>query len=169
MPHPSGKILASLLALVFLTPPVLAAGDCKGFEDASHLVASGDLVIDKKSGLAWKSCLLGQTAQKGLCMGDAMDLSWLDADGLAKRQAAEAGSDWRLPTLEEIETMLDPECPNSPFFTAFHFGIDGEIWTASPGFPVNDVAAIINLQNGSIWGVGKGVSRYVWLVSGDPE
>lgn len=165
----SGKYLGSFFALMFLMQPALAAADCKGFDDASHLVASEDLVIDKRSGLAWKSCLLGQIAQKGLCAGEAMDLSWLDADALAQTQAAETGSDWRLPMLEEIETLLDPECPNSPFFKAFRFGVDGEIWTASPGFPVNDVAAIINLQNGSIWGVGKGVSRYVWLVSGDPE
>lgn len=169
MPRQSGKILASLFALVFLALPALAASDCKEFDDASHLVASEDLVIDKRSGLAWKSCLFGQTAEKGRCSGEAMDLSWLDADALAKTQATETGSDWRLPMLEEIETLLDPECPNSPFFKSFRFGINGEIWTASPGFPVNDVAAIINLQNGSIWGVGKGVSRYVWLVSGDPE
>ncbi len=162
-------VFALLLIIPSSVGSALAETRCEKLKQMPHLVVGKDVIEDNLSGLAWKSCLAGQTFEVSACSGEAAELSWLDAEEFSKRVVAENGRSWRLPTLEDIATILEENCSASPFFILFKFGVKGEIWTASPGFPVNDVAAVVSLQDGKVWGLGKGVKRYFWLVSDLPD
>jgi len=122
-------------------------------------------LIDETTGLVWQACLAGQSMNGGTCMGEPLHLSWNDADAAA---AALDGA-WRLPTLEELDMLIDPSCENGVLPAVFGMDRKHQIWTASPGFPVNDVAAVMDLETGKVWGVGKGVKRHFFLVSDDPR
>jgi len=67
-------------------------------------------VTDVKTGLQWMRCSLGQTWQGGTCVGEAKAGSWqdaLDAADALNRQGGYAGrQDWRVPTVEELLTLV---------------------------------------------------------------
>ncbi len=68
-------------------------------------VLQGDgTVIDKRTGLQWMRCSLGQTWTEAMCSGHPDAYNWLQA----KKQATNfAGyNDWRLATRFELETLV---------------------------------------------------------------
>jgi len=152
----------SLTLIALVAAPHLASADCARDADGSRFQVTDAIVTDIASGLTWTRCPAGQTVSSGAteCTGGIADLTWNEADAFARAR----GGGWRLPTLEEIETLRDPACA-ALWPAAFPLPAT-EIWTASPGFPVNDVAAIVDTASGAVWGTGKGVARGFLLVSG---
>ncbi|MEP6065917.1 MAG: DUF1566 domain-containing protein [Paracoccaceae bacterium] len=148
----------SLLALAAASS-VWAA--CPIGEVTGHLVRSKGVILDTNTGLEWQTCLHGQAQTGTGCVGTATEVPWLEADRLADEMG------WRLPKLEDLETVLDGEDGGGFFPMPFGLCQTGQIWTASPGFPVNDVAAVLELDTGRVWGTGKGVARFFVLVRGE--
>ena len=148
------------ISLLLLSTEALA--DCRSLNDDARFIPQENGLKDKTTGLIWSRCLLGQSFEEDRCRATANKMPWLEAEAAAEAVARERGASWRLPKLEELETLLDRSCAASPFPELFPFDTQGDIWTASPGFPVHDVAAIVSLEKAEIWGVGKGVARYVW-------
>lgn len=70
---------------------------------ASRYEFRGNQVFDKQTKLTWLRCALGQKwdEAKG-CVGTPTQLSWLDAK---KLQGA-----WRLPTKDELDTLVSNAC-----------------------------------------------------------
>lgn len=150
-------ILAAL-AVVSVSPAFACSNDNPNrFERVDE-----QSVLDIQTELTWHRCLAGTEVLDGECSGVPEYLSWNDAAAFAANRAGE----WRMPTLEEMETIIDDECQMIVLPDVFPMPEGVEIWTASPGFPVNDVSAIIDLTDGKIWGIGRGVSRNFMLVSG---
>ena len=67
-------------------------------------------MTDVQTGLQWMRCSLGQTWQGGTCSGEALKYEWqavLDAASALNRQGGYAGyRDWRVPTIEELRTLI---------------------------------------------------------------
>lgn len=67
-------------------------------------------VLDEKTGLEWMRCSLGQTWNGRGCTGEARTFTWDNAMEAAKKINAEGGycghRDWRLPTIEELNTLV---------------------------------------------------------------
>ncbi len=68
-------------------------------------------ITDQATGLMWKICVEGQQGQS--CYGKALLFSWV----LAQQRAASVShtkfagySDWRLPTLQELRTLVERQC-----------------------------------------------------------
>jgi hypothetical protein len=61
-------------------------------------------VTDVITGLQWKRCAEGQTWTGASCSGEASDHDWKDACGLRGYFAGH--SDWRLPTINELVTLV---------------------------------------------------------------
>lgn len=150
-----------LSILILVAIPQLASADCVRDKDTNRFQVEDTFVTDRISRLTWMRCPAGQTHNGTTCAGAIAELPWNEADAFANVRAGE----WRLPTIEEIETLIDTTCGDKIWPDAFTMPAT-EIWTASPGFPVNDVAAIVDTANGAIWGTGKGVARAFLLVSG---
>ncbi|MEP4195523.1 MAG: DUF1566 domain-containing protein [Aliishimia sp.] len=150
-----------ILSFMVLAAASSAWAECKLAQTSARLVVTDDIIADPKTGLEWQMCLHGQTLEDTGCVGVAAEVPWLEADQLAK----ETG--WRLPKLEDLETVLDGEDGGGFFPKPFALCQSGQIWTASPGFPVNDVAAVLELNTGRVWGTGKGVARFSVFVRGE--
>jgi hypothetical protein len=106
-------------------------------------VINGDTVLDKKSGLIWARCSVGQQWQEGKgCTGAVKQVQWVEAMALAH-------DGWRVPTRDELKTLLSPTCL-AP-------SINEE---AFPGTRAN-------LRGMGYWSSttrGPSLDRYVWVV-----
>jgi hypothetical protein len=66
-----------------------------------------DVVYDKKTDLTWQRCSVGQHWKEGAgCVGVIKQMSWDEAK-------AQAQGSWRLPSKDELTTLLAPNC-NKP-------------------------------------------------------
>ncbi|WP_333805097.1 Lcl C-terminal domain-containing protein [Sulfurospirillum sp.] len=84
----------------------------------STLVTKESEVVDKKSGLIWRRCSLGQEWQKGKgCVGDVAFLRHSEVE----EQIRLLGKNWRLPSIDELLTLVDKRC-KSPMINTVLFG-----------------------------------------------
>src|SRR5262249_37829178 len=64
----------------------------------------GGEVYDKTTDLTWQRCSIGQRWKEGAgCVGVIKQMSWDEAKG-------QAGSGWRLPSKDELTTLIAPTC-----------------------------------------------------------
>ncbi len=71
----------------------------------NDFVAQGDgTVVDKRTGLQWMRCGLGQTWTGKTCEGEGKKYTWEEA----KKQTLDFAkhNDWRVATLPELETLV---------------------------------------------------------------
>lgn len=67
--------------------------------------ASGEEVVDNKTGLVWLRCSLGQKWEGGKCTGAPEKLSIKDVENAIKKVTQPAGN-WRLPTARELSGLV---------------------------------------------------------------
>lgn len=68
-----------------------------------------DVVTDSKSGLMWTRCMIGAKWNGTTCEGKATPYTWTDAQAMVKTFAYAGHNDWRIPTLDELKTLVDSE------------------------------------------------------------
>lgn len=119
------SVLASVFAvagLLIVTVPVAAQGPAR---DPNRYQVSGDgqEVLDTQTKLAWRRCLEGMRLEVNRCVGEPATMSWPQAQAWAtSQQVAEAT--WRVPTMDELTTVVDMTLPGSP--------IDGNLFPSTP-------------------------------------
>ncbi len=81
-------------------------------------IAKEDEVVDKKSGLIWRRCSLGQEWHKGKgCVGEIELIKRKDAE----ERANTLGKGWRIPSIDELLTLVDKRC-QTPVINVTLFG-----------------------------------------------
>lgn len=89
-------------------------------------------VLDKKTGLMWKRCLEGRSGPN-CAEGAYAVFDW----GSALAQAADSGhadyTDWRLPNVKELETLVEEKC-RLPAINLTVFPDDAwvRVWSSTP-------------------------------------
>ncbi len=72
---------------------------------SKDFVPQGDgTVLDKRTGLTWMRCNLGQRWNGSTCSGKAKKYKWEEAKNACGSYAGK--NDWRLPSLWELETLV---------------------------------------------------------------
>ncbi|MCC5827397.1 MAG: DUF1566 domain-containing protein [Alkalimonas sp.] len=66
-------------------------------------------ITDTKTNLTWMRCSLGQQWTGSTCAGVAMGMPWNDALRTAMSYSYAGHSDWRVPTVDELDTLV--QCP----------------------------------------------------------
>jgi hypothetical protein len=99
--------LHAALALVALAHPVAACYDGPTAHGPKRFIVKGDEALDSKTGLTWKRCSLGTTAERGnRCAGEKAFVNLDQAVQLAKAE----GNGWRVPSGPELESLIDVGC-----------------------------------------------------------
>lgn len=89
-------LLGLLACVVWLWPSAEAAR----FEP----LGAGHEVKDHRTGLVWRRCAEGQHWSGGQCLGSALTMPHLEALALAESQ-----SGWRLPSVTELYSLVEPD------------------------------------------------------------
>ncbi len=104
----------SCLCLVALTSVCLmgqgASASCDPTQPSqtpnSRYRIQGGEVYDSKTHLTWQRCSFGQRWKEGLgCVGVIRQIVWQEAMN-------QATGGWRLPTVDELKTLIAPTCTN---------------------------------------------------------
>lgn len=67
-------------------------------------------VTDKNTGLQWMRCSLGETWNGANCDGERKDYTWQDALIEAKKTSFAGFSDWVLPNVKELASIIEEAC-----------------------------------------------------------
>lgn len=126
---------------------------------APRFVPQGDRVIDRLTGLEWR--------READLTGVAV--TWIEAlRAVRKLNGATAGAPWRLPNINELESLLDcgRHTPALPADAAFA-GLRDGYWSSTTSAYEPDWAWALYLDKGAI-GVGQkaGAHFHVWAVKG---
>lgn len=73
-------------------------------------IGDGATVLSADGKLIWMRCHIGQTFEKGQCLGEPKKMAQRDAENEIKRMNFTSGfaghKDWRLPTIAELGTLV---------------------------------------------------------------
>lgn len=86
----------------------------------------------KKTGLMWSTCSLGQKFEKGKCKGEATKLNWEKAILAAKESRLAGHEDWRLPSIDELNSIVETGCHNPAInIEVFPDTVSAGYWSSS--------------------------------------
>ena len=97
-----------LFFVIFLAPVFYVPVSFADSSTVPRFVSQGEVVVDRQSGLVWQDGDSYHELKKGLNWYDAVEYM----DGKNAQQFA-GYSDWRFPTLEELNNLWDPSRPVS--------------------------------------------------------
>ncbi|WP_169697697.1 DUF1566 domain-containing protein [Methylophaga nitratireducenticrescens] len=83
------------------TQPVI-----KGSITQRDYVSNEGLVVDRDNNVMWMRCSIGQTWNGNTCTGTAASLTKQEAENVVQAQTYGGYSDWRLPTVDELESLI---------------------------------------------------------------
>lgn len=124
---------------------------------ATRYEVNGAEVYDKETNLTWQRCSVGQQWKDGAgCVGETRELSRADA--------LRTPANWRLPTKEELESLVSDACLRSvnaevfPGITLAH----ATFWTSSETAP--GLTWTVNLTSGAEFNALQSSTNAVKLV-----
>ena len=150
-------------ALGLATTCLLLAGcgDYRTAEKCGDIIKSGDkgsfvtdpsgLARDSSTGTIWYRCPGGQTFSNFRCKGETLYLNWDDATAYAVEFSEKSGVKWRLPTNDEMKSIVESSCIapviNHNVFPAIEVT---NHWTSSDGWHQKTFKCSLNTYNGSL-------------------
>jgi hypothetical protein len=125
----------------------------------SRYEIKGDQVFDTETKLTWQRCSLGQQWKDGAgCAGTPRELTW--------QQARRQSGAWRLPTKDELLTLMSNACLRSANAEAFP-GIQMQYptyWSSTETEP--NLTWTVNLTSGHAFNTLQTSGNAVMLVQG---
>ena len=101
------------------------------------------------SGLEWSRCVVGQTWNEttSTCDGEGERLTWQSALKISKTYRVGNHTDWRLPNLKELVSLVQRQCVDPAIdLTVFPATPSDSYWTSTPNTAAN--------KNDEAWTVG---------------
>lgn len=129
------KYIGGILGLLLSTSSLVHAKECtKNTEQTApdnryELLSGGKEVRDKKTGLIWQRCSLGQAWDGKTCANSTISYTWEEA----LKETKALGNGYRLPNIRELLTLVEYACRdtaiNETFFprTSYSF-----YWSSTP-------------------------------------
>ena len=120
-------------------------------------VLGGEAVLDWETGLVWEKSP-GTTAR-----------TWSAAVDYAYNKTVGGRKGWRLPTVEELASLVDTSVSGSPKLPSGHPFTNvqsGFYWSTTTFVGNTSNAWYVDLSSGVVDFYGKSYDRYVWCVRG---
>jgi len=107
-------VLTIYLASLLLPGPLIS----------TPLNTSGDSIQDVGAGLQWTRCVAGQAGPT--CSGTPTLMNWGDSMAYCESLSQDGHTDWRLPTINELRSIVDYSREDPALDPIFPFGSSGE-------------------------------------------
>ncbi len=118
--------------LCLLITCILAATSAPALAVKTYTDNEDGTVTDVQTGMTWMRCVMGETLVNSACTGNRINYSFDEASALTGSITFAGKSDWRLPTLRELLSIVDRDSyPPSLNLTAFPESYFGSSWTSS--------------------------------------
>lgn len=137
----------AVLTMSALLPTLAARAACDANETdrtpiSRYEIRSGE-VYDRKTDLTWQRCSVGQRWLDGTgCVGIIQQITWEEAVG-------QAATGWRLPSRDELATLISPTCKNPAINEESFPDMDlGKLWYWSSTESGEYLAWLINFADG---------------------
>jgi hypothetical protein len=148
------------MRLVIVIAILIISGSAKAqtCEESIAATTPDDRFIDNADGtvthsdsaLMWMQCTLGQNWSEGVCTGDGSELSWQQGLQTAHGYSFAGYSDWRLPNIKELATIVELRCVRPSInMTLFPSTLSDDYWTATPSVVDAEQAWTISFANAS--------------------
>lgn len=166
--------LAFAWAIMFIFSPAHAQQSCNAnmteTAPASRFTVNpNQTVTDQATGLIWKQCLQGLSGANCIT-GSAKSVTWQQAFNEAQNEDFADQSDWRLPNIKELSSIIERACDgpaiNIMVFPRSSSGLFSFVWSASPFNSNADDAWIVSFDSGSADNVDRVSNFSVRLVRG---
>jgi hypothetical protein len=149
--YSGGRSVFVLLALLAVLPAMGGDAGLNPFEKRVYKINTvGDEVLDTQSLLIWRRCSEGQSWDGVGCKGGATNFKWEAALQHAQAMALATGVAWRLPSVEELASLLarasKPPMLNQGVFTNTQADW---YWSASPYAPDHQYAWVVDFYTGT--------------------
>ena len=158
--------ITGLLIAAASCPPVAAQTCPPGIPrvapDSRYIDHGDGTITDQQTGLMWKRCSEGLSG--AACSGTPSAVTWPEALTAAADSSFAGHSDWRMPSVKELHSLVETGChspsintnrfPNTPFEPPL---LPGAFWTSTTepailGQAVQPDVFGVGFRNG---GVGK--------------
>ncbi|MBK1640888.1 hypothetical protein CKO12_03145 [Chromatium okenii] len=127
-------------------------------------------VLDKETDLQWMRCALGQTWAGETCNGEAKEYNWDAAHAAANELNQRGGyaghSDWRLPSIDELKTLIVEGQKPTIDQQAFPNTPSSWFWSGSPYANYSGFAWYVNFDYGHASSDDRYDDYHVRLVRG---
>lgn len=154
------SILTALVVCLNVVAPLAQAVTCAANmpppsnPDVAYSIPVGNdgTVTHVPTGLVWKRCAEGQTWSDNTCTGSATTHSWAQALTLANTSSFAGQTDWRLPNLRELRSLVE-ECRVTPAInnTIFPGASSLSFWSGSPNPFSSKDAWTVRFDDGSVF------------------
>jgi hypothetical protein len=157
----TSRLLAAATAIsALLNIPAAFASVCEEAAHAGRFIVRGDEVLDTTTNLTWQRCSVGQHLAGEACSGTVETVPWEQAK-------KKAGAGWRLPTLEELSSIVSQPCGLSTEDKKVFPGIDPitpSYWSVTA--TEKDLAWTVGFNNGSTFNGFRTAPNAIRLVKG---
>jgi hypothetical protein len=107
-------------------------------------------VTDNITGLVWQKCSMGQN-NDSICSGTATTATWVHAISYCEALSLGGHTDWRLPNVSALESLVDFSRFNPSINTSFFPGTVGNwYWSSSSYVGNTSTAWFVNFSNGYV-------------------
>jgi hypothetical protein len=138
---------------------LLCVASPAGAADRFTTFVDGSAVLDTRTGLVWEQS------------PGVQHLGWADAPDYCRGRTTGGRPDWRLPTKDELASLVDPTQadPALPDGHPFANVKSAIYWTATPDAKDPILAWHVSFFTGQITVDGKHLNRRVWCVRDEPR
>lgn len=168
-----GPLAATTLALAMMGSNAVAL--CAGGNENTAVIATtptaeftdnGDgSVTHAATGLVWKRCSEGQAWDGSACTGSVVALTWAQALVQADASTDLGATDWRLPNVKELESLVEARCWTPAIDSAVFPQTAATVyWTSSPFAGDPQASLVVNFDAGHTGSVARTAATAVRLV-----
>ncbi len=143
-------LFAALLSIPF---PVVQAQSCnpnmsRSTPDSDFTDHGDGTVTHRKTGLMWMKCVLGQSGSN-CATGSPTDYTWQQALQSADSFSFAGYSDWRLPNIKELSSLVERACYGPAINGSFFPNTPGlRLWSSSPLVDVSYAVLVLYMPTG---------------------
>tara|TARA_Y100001963_G_scaffold154808_1_gene244422 strand:- start:2691 stop:3209 length:519 start_codon:yes stop_codon:yes gene_type:complete len=150
------KYLSAAVTLLVSVPSIVSAQVC--YDAATETTPTSRFVThidgtvsDIKTGLMWQRCTFGQSYNSDIdtCEGTSQQLTWGEALRGAKNATFAGYSDWHVPNIKELASILEHSCVQPSINeTVFLSTKLQNYWSSTSGITRSDLAWVYQFDKG---------------------